>query len=195
MLANALAALNQRLAPATEVSAHCDGPCGVYDPASVRIAAEAAVSMTKKILALEPPRGDDPAAWAAYLNTLGRYVAIKEEQAHIAKTELPCAGAREALLWALRRRRRFVVRGRSMLPTLDDGTTVLADPGARPAVGDIIVARHPHRRGLLLIKRIAALDSEGRASLTGDNPSESTHSFGAVRPELVMGVVRSRILV
>ena len=28
--------------PAEEVSAHCDGPCGVYDPASARIAAEAA---------------------------------------------------------------------------------------------------------------------------------------------------------
>ena len=28
--------------------AHCDGPCGVYDPASARIAGEAVVSMTKK---------------------------------------------------------------------------------------------------------------------------------------------------
>ncbi len=28
--------------------AHCDGPCGVYDPASARIAAEAVQSMTKK---------------------------------------------------------------------------------------------------------------------------------------------------
>ncbi|MEJ2747488.1 MAG: superoxide dismutase [Ni], partial [Anaerolineae bacterium] len=28
------------------VSAHCDGPCGVYDPASARIAAEAVLSMT-----------------------------------------------------------------------------------------------------------------------------------------------------
>jgi nickel superoxide dismutase len=36
------------------VSAHCDGPCGIYDPASARIAAEAALSMTKKILALDP---------------------------------------------------------------------------------------------------------------------------------------------
>ena len=88
MLATALAALNQHLAPATEASAHCDGPCGVYDPASARIAAEAAVSMTKKILALEPPKTHDPVAMAAYFNTLSRYVAIKEEQAHIAKEEL-----------------------------------------------------------------------------------------------------------
>lgn len=64
-----------------EISAHCDGPCGVYDPASSRIAAEAALSMTKKILALE---GNDIAAQ----NTLSRYIAIKEEQAHLAKTEL-----------------------------------------------------------------------------------------------------------
>jgi nickel superoxide dismutase len=74
--------------PAEEVSAHCDGPCGVYDPASARIAAEAVLSMTKKILALEPPAGNDQKAWAAYLNTMSRYIQIKEEQAHLAKTEL-----------------------------------------------------------------------------------------------------------
>ncbi|MEZ4860876.1 MAG: superoxide dismutase, Ni [Caldilineaceae bacterium] len=71
------------LLPAAEVSAHCDGPCGVYDPASARIAAEAALSMTKKILALNPADGS-----LATANTLSRYIAIKEEQAHIAKTEL-----------------------------------------------------------------------------------------------------------
>ena len=71
-----------------EVHAHCDGPCGVYDPASARIAAEAALSMTKKILALDPPAMDNQAAMAAYLNTMSRYIAIKEEQAHLAKSEL-----------------------------------------------------------------------------------------------------------
>lgn len=71
-----------------EVSAHCDGPCGVYDPASARIAAEAVVSMTKKILALEVPATTDKQAMAAYHNTLSRYIQIKEEQAHIAKTEI-----------------------------------------------------------------------------------------------------------
>ncbi len=74
--------------PAPAVQAHCDGPCGVYDPASARIAAEAVVSMTKKILALTPPDPSDAGAMAAYLNTLSRYVAIKEEQAHLCKTEL-----------------------------------------------------------------------------------------------------------
>jgi len=65
------------------VSAHCDGPCGVYDPASARIAAEAVLSMTKKILALDPSDGSHATA-----NSLSRFIAIKEEQAHLAKTEL-----------------------------------------------------------------------------------------------------------
>ncbi len=74
--------------PALEAEAHCDGPCGVYDPADARIKAEAVLSMTKKILALTPPEGKDGAAWATYLNTLSRYVSIKEEQAHECKSQL-----------------------------------------------------------------------------------------------------------
>ncbi len=75
--------------PATMVAeAHCDGPCGVYDPASARIAAEAALSMTKKLLALPHPDHDDAAATVEYHNSFARYVAIKEEQAHLCKTEV-----------------------------------------------------------------------------------------------------------
>ena len=87
MLEKALEQLKKNR-PAPVAEAHCDGPCGVYDPASIRIAAEAAVSMTKKILALTPPAAGDAQGMAAYLNTLGRYVAIKEQQAHLAKEEL-----------------------------------------------------------------------------------------------------------
>lgn len=68
--------------------AHCDGPCGVYDPSSARIAAEAVLSMTKKILDLKIPEGTDAKANAAYLNTMSRYISIKEEQAQVAKDEL-----------------------------------------------------------------------------------------------------------
>ena len=68
--------------------AHCDGPCGVYDPASARIAAEAVLSMTKKLAGLKMPGHESDEAVAAYHNTFARYVAIKEEQAHLAKTEL-----------------------------------------------------------------------------------------------------------
>ena len=88
MLNKALALLNQKLVDAPTADAHCDGPCGVYDPASARIAAEAGRSMTRKILALEVPDAGDAVAMAAYLNTVSRYVAIKEQQTHIAKEEL-----------------------------------------------------------------------------------------------------------
>ena len=81
MLKKTLANLATKL-PANSVSAHCDGPCGVYDPASARIAAEAVLSMTKKLLDMGAPTD------VASNNTFGRYVAIKEEQAHLAKSEL-----------------------------------------------------------------------------------------------------------
>lgn len=74
--------------PAPEVHAHCDGPCGVYDPSSARITAEAVVSMTKKIMDLEVPTSGDKAANIAYQNTLSRYIAIKEEQAQKTKEDL-----------------------------------------------------------------------------------------------------------
>lgn len=76
------------LVPAPVAEAHCDGPCGVYDPASARIAAEAVLSMTKKLLALELPDPADKAAVVKYNNTFARYVKIKEEQAHQAKEEI-----------------------------------------------------------------------------------------------------------
>ena len=88
MLNKLTAQVKEFFPAADDVQAHCDGPCGVYDPSSARIAAEAALSMTKKILALTPPNPSDAAAMAAYLNTMSRYVAIKEEQTHIAKTEI-----------------------------------------------------------------------------------------------------------
>ena len=74
--------------PAPTAEAHCDAPCGVYDPASARIAAEAVFSMTKKLTALEQPGHDDKAASIAYHNTFARFVAVKEQQAHLAKEEL-----------------------------------------------------------------------------------------------------------
>ena len=50
--------------------------------------AEAAVSMTKKILAMTPPDASDTTAVLRFHNTLSRYVAIKEEQAEQTKREL-----------------------------------------------------------------------------------------------------------
>ena len=75
--------LSRLLRPRRVASAHCDGPCGVYDPASARIAAEAVLSMARKLDAL-PADGND----LATENTRSRFIAIKEQQAELAKHEL-----------------------------------------------------------------------------------------------------------
>ena len=43
------------LTPKTVVSAHCDLPCGVYDPAQARIEAQSVKAMQEKYLANEDP--------------------------------------------------------------------------------------------------------------------------------------------
>lgn len=87
MIARIISSLFRRI-PLPVAHAHCDGPCGIYDPAGARIAAEAVLSMTQKLSALETPDPHNKNAWLAYQNTVARYVKIKEEQAEIAKREI-----------------------------------------------------------------------------------------------------------
>ena len=70
------------------VNAHCDGPRGIYDPASARIAAEAVLSMTKKMLDLKAPESGDSEAMAHYVNTMSRYASIKEQEAKKCKDDI-----------------------------------------------------------------------------------------------------------
>ena len=74
--------------PAPAADAHCDGPCGIYDPASARIAAEAVRSMVKKIHALHIHDENDAVEVLGYHNSLSRYIAIKEEEAETTKRQL-----------------------------------------------------------------------------------------------------------
>jgi nickel superoxide dismutase len=87
MVARMIFSLFRRM-PLPVVHAHCDGPCGIYDPAAARIAAEAVLSMTQKLTALAAPEARNRDAWLASQNTVARYVKIKEEQAEIAKREI-----------------------------------------------------------------------------------------------------------
>ena len=77
----------ERLLPVRYASAHCDIPCGIYDPISAKIAAQTVQKMALRIGALEP------SADAAYANTMSRYVTVKEEHAELCKHEL-------RVLWA-----------------------------------------------------------------------------------------------
>ena len=63
-------------APTVEVSAHCDLPCGVYDPAQARIEAQSVKATIEKALA-----SDDPEFKI-------RATIIKEQRSHLVKEHL-----------------------------------------------------------------------------------------------------------
>ena len=63
-------------APTIEVSAHCDLPCGVYDPAQARIEAESIQAIIKKVA-----DNDDP-------DFRTRALIIKEQRSELVKHHL-----------------------------------------------------------------------------------------------------------
>jgi nickel superoxide dismutase len=71
------------------VDAHCDVPCGVYDPATAALAARTVAVLAKKIVDLPVPAAGVPAAeQKAFENTVTRMVQVKEEHAQLCKKEL-----------------------------------------------------------------------------------------------------------
>jgi len=66
------------------VKAHCDVPCGIYDPITAQIAALTVVRMIDLINDLE---AKDLSA-KDHANSMERYVAVKEEHAEKAKHEV-----------------------------------------------------------------------------------------------------------
>ncbi|ACV77425.1 superoxide dismutase, Ni [Nakamurella multipartita] len=65
--------LSRFFAPTVTVRAHCDLPCGVYDPAQARIEAESVKAVQEKYQA-----NDDP-------DFRTRVIIIKEQRAELAK--------------------------------------------------------------------------------------------------------------
>ena len=66
-----------------EVSAHCDIPCGIYDPITAKIAAQTVLKMVVRLEAVEFPPKD-----ISTPNSVARYIAVKEEHAQLVKSEL-----------------------------------------------------------------------------------------------------------
>lgn len=112
------------------------------------------------------------------------------------KTELPVDDWWEQLAYVCGFREIFLVRGDSMLPGLKDGDVVLVDPYATPEIGDVVLARHPFKKSVQIIKRIKEISPEGRYFLVGDNPAESTDSrtFGAIPAKDILGKAVSRLI-
>ena len=68
-----------------QAKAHCDVPCGIYDPITAQIAALTAVRMLDLMTDLDSKGGDKK---LDYHNSMARYIAVKEEHAEKAKHEL-----------------------------------------------------------------------------------------------------------
>jgi nickel superoxide dismutase len=64
-----------------QAQAHCDVPCGIYDPTPAQIAALTVVRMMDLMAGLQ-------AEGVAHENSMSRYIAVKEEHAEKAKHEI-----------------------------------------------------------------------------------------------------------
>lgn len=69
---------------AQTVQAHCDVPCGIYDPIVAQIAALSVVRMVDLINAAMDNKSDD----AGFQNNISRYIAVKEAEAIKCKEEI-----------------------------------------------------------------------------------------------------------
>ncbi len=65
--------------------AHCDIPCGIYDPITAQIAALTVVRMMDLIKNLDDSQA---ARDAAFHNSMSRYIEVKEEHAEKTKHEI-----------------------------------------------------------------------------------------------------------
>ncbi|GGQ08428.1 nickel-type superoxide dismutase maturation protease [Actinomadura coerulea] len=105
------------------------------------------------------------------------------------------AGAAALALAGARRLAVVEVSGDSMLPGLRPGDWLVVRDGARPAPGDVVVAEHPERRGLLIVKRVAHRTAGGWW-LESDNQRapgrQDSWDFGPVPDALVRGRVIAR---
>ena len=77
------------LHPPVPVYAHCDIPCGIYDPHEAQISALTVLRMTQLIGELpKPSAASKPEELEAYHGKLSRYVGTKESHAERVKAEL-----------------------------------------------------------------------------------------------------------
>ena len=99
-----------RLLGIEPVYAHCDVPCGIYDPHGAAIAAKTVHAMNTKVSQLPMPGPTaSPQEHLEYRNTLVRMVQTKETHTQICKQEL-------LILWS----DYFKPEALSMFPDLHD---------------------------------------------------------------------------
>ncbi len=84
-----LLALVDAVAPPEAVEAHCDIPCGIYDPHEAQIAALTVLRMDQLIAEAPAPAVDAKAEErAAFASKVARYTLVKEQHAERVKHEV-----------------------------------------------------------------------------------------------------------
>ncbi len=74
--------------PSFTAFAHCDVPCGIYDPKAAQTAAATVLKMVEKLQGIELPDVSDKQLLLNYDNTTTRMIMTKEEHAQKCKTEI-----------------------------------------------------------------------------------------------------------
>lgn len=79
-----------KLLPTRPVYAHCDIPCGIYDPHAAQLAAKTVLTMVQKLSEVHVPEGEkiEPIEYTKHHNEVVRMVMVKEEHAQICKKEI-----------------------------------------------------------------------------------------------------------
>ena len=109
--------------------------------------------------------------------------------------EIPIAGFLQKLRLYFGRLHGIIIEGDSMTPTLKTGDRVLIDKSSPISIGDVVVANHPFKSSVKLIKRVSSIAPDGNISLIGDNPNESSDSrgFGSINRTDIIGRVVARL--
>jgi signal peptidase I len=104
-------------------------------------------------------------------------------------TKLREANWKDRFMHLLGRRKIFRVQGDSMFPTLKDGDKVMIIRTRSIVPGDVVLADHPYKSSVKMLKRVTEINDEGRYLVAGDNPAESTDSraFGSLSIECIQG--------
>ena len=104
----------------------------------------------------------------------------------------------DIIRWILGFRRRVLVEGESMSPSLLPNESLFVKDdyynNHLPQIGDIVLLKHPKEPQRVIVKRIHKIQ-DGNIFVTGDNPPKSTDSrhFGSIRRQNIIAKVTSKL--
>ena len=88
-IAHRILSILDKASPARIAEAHCDIPCGIYDPYHAQLAAHTVIRMVNLINELKISSMDAPIEERkVFIHQLSRYTAVKEEHAEVVKKEV-----------------------------------------------------------------------------------------------------------